>query len=288
MEKIKQQVYDIIQHSQNIEEPKVDKLLNNWQTNKAKFLEAFGGPIYKVGFVDLHLTVDGKHRKVDDFIDRILRVYNNLDLAHFIESNEDGFFNNTVIFSPNKDIPKGMKLLKAFKYYCDSDIELKDLQNEASRMIQEDKISGDLYFSVHPVDFLSSSENDCNWRSCHALDGEYRAGNLSYMQDCSTFMAYITSSNESYLPHFPHSVPWNSKKWRMLLHISEDWDFLFAGRQYPCELGSALSEVGKAMLQIPDFNDLKPYYSFYADLEWYHDIIKHPRLSDKHLIINNE
>ena len=35
-----------------------------------------------------------------------------------------------------------------------------------------------MFFSAS-ADYLSLSENAFNWRSCHALDGEYRAGNLS-------------------------------------------------------------------------------------------------------------
>ena len=85
---------------------------------------------------------------------------------------------------------------------------------------------------MHPLDFLSLSENNSNWRSCHALDGDYRAGNLNYMADDVTIVAYIkSSSGDEKLREFPKSVPWNNKKWRALLFINEDVCYL--GRQYP-------------------------------------------------------
>lgn len=84
-------------------------------------------------------------------------------------------------------------------------------------LIQEDKVTGILCLSIHPLDYLSLSENTYNWRSCHALDGEYRAGNLSYMMDNTTVVCYLKGEDEAELPHFPAEVKWNSKKWRMLL-----------------------------------------------------------------------
>lgn len=110
---------------------------------------------------------------------------------------------------------------------------LDDIQTRASQIIQENVITGTLCFSVHPLDYLSSSENTYNWRSCHALDGEYRAGNLSYMLDKSTVICYLKGADNVKLPMFPEDVKWNNKKWRVLFHVSDNWDLIFAGRQYP-------------------------------------------------------
>ena len=174
-----------------------------------------------------------------------------MPLASFISSNKEGFFNNTVInefsLSDGKKIPKGMKLVKAFKYFEEDKHLLEDIQNYASRIIQEDKITGTLCFSVHPLDFLSLSENTYNWRSCHALDGEYRGGNLSYMTDCSTFICYLKGASNQKLPHFPDDVLWNSKKWRVLLFMENKKRGLMAGRQYPFTTINGLNEVSNAM-----------------------------------------
>lgn len=135
-----------------------------------------------------------------------------------------------------------MKLSKAFKFFIKNKDELTDVQQLASAYIQKDKIKGKLCLSVHPLDYLSASENNYNWRSCHSLDGEYRAGNLSYMTDNVTICCYIRGNEMEKLPNFPESVKWNSKKWRMWIHIDEDFNHCFLGRQYPFTLSNNIIE----------------------------------------------
>jgi hypothetical protein len=232
---IKQQFKRVISYSQGIEDPKVDKLFDIWEQSKARFIERFGGLIYEwPEVVEFTLDPKDKKSKATYFADMIYDRYHNRELSLFLDANIDAFFDNVVIDNgPRTDIPKGMKLIKAFKFFeKDKDI-LTDIQNKASQYIQENKIKGKLCFSVHPLDFLSSSENNYHWRSCHSLDGEFRAGNLSYMCDSTTFMVYLKGADNEILPNFPSDVPWNSKKWRVLMHAKQDDLMMFAGRQYP-------------------------------------------------------
>lgn len=124
---------------------------------------------------------------------------------------------------------------------------LTDIQNYASRIIQENKVEGTLCLSVHPLDFLSLSENNYNWRSCHSLDGEYRAGNLSYMMDNNTVICYLKGADDVPLQAFG-PVTWNSKKWRVLLFVSNDCNMVIAGRQYPFESKSGMDIVLRQLL----------------------------------------
>lgn len=174
--------------------------------------------------------------------------YGNSPLAIFIESMRDDFYNNMTtkdyISYEGVKIQKGTKIVKAFKFFEKDKHVLETLQVLASQLIQEDKVTGRLCFSVHPLDFLSSSENIHNWRSCHALDGDYRAGNLSYMVDNSTFMCYLRAEDDKViLPNFPEDVKWNSKKWRTLMFMSWDWSLMFAGRQYPFASSSGINAI---------------------------------------------
>lgn len=176
----------------------------------------------------------------------------------------DCFFNNITnldyyIPSQDKIIKKGTKIIRAFKYFEKDKNIRTEIQNEASRIIQEDKISGTLCISVHPLDFLSSSENDHNWRSCHALDGDYRAGNLSYMADYGTVMIYLKSDHDTKLPNFPASVPWNSKKWRVLLFFSNDNRMIFLGRQYPFVADGASEFILEKLLPKLGLNGWTPW-----------------------------
>ena len=236
---IQEQFNKVISYSQGIPEPETDKLFADWLEGKRDFIEAFGGQLIyewpeKVSF---ELGSREKSLRLDDFIGVLENRYENYDLAEFVRANREGFFSNQVVepytTSKGDTIPKGMKLLRAFKFFESDANALEAEQNAASMIIQEDKIEGTLCLSVHPLDFLSTSENTHNWRSCHALDGEYRSGNLSHMIDHSTFICYLKSSKDEKLPNFPPDVPWNSKKWRVLFYMSDRWDMIFAGRQYP-------------------------------------------------------
>lgn len=252
-QRIKEQFKQVIQHSQGIHGINVDYLFSQWRNAKSWFLEQNNGePIYEYPEkVSFELSEDEKYKKIDKFIGKLQSHYNCEELSYFIESMKNGFFNNLTDHDyciGDTVIKKGTKIVRAFKYFIKNKALRTDLQNQASRIIQEDKITGTLCISVHPLDFLSSSENDHNWRSCHALDGEYRAGNLSYMVDDGTVMIYLKSEHNATLPNFPASVPWNSKKWRVLLFFSNDREMLFLGRQYPFQADGAADFISKKLL----------------------------------------
>lgn len=240
----------IVKYSQNLDETvkvKSNQLFEDWKTNKSVFYNAWDGNLIKeLGTFTFHLSEEQRNHTVNNIINAIENLYNEstvgyLDfqfdsLVSFILDNQANFFDNEVKEDYHfKDIviPKGMKILRAFKYFCKDKDMLNEIQSIASMAIQNDKVTGTLCMSVHPLDYLSVSENAHNWRSCHALDGEYRAGNLNYMADATTVVCYLKSSHKAELPHFPPEIKWNSKKWRVLLFFDETYDFMMAGRQYP-------------------------------------------------------
>ena len=245
----------VISYSQNIPAPQTTELLTNWSQAKRDIVERFlNGKIQytypeKVRF---ELNEQSKNERLNHFEDYVINLFDNYShpLAKFLRTiTIEEFYANSILEDyiiserDNKKIQKGSKIVKSFKYFIEDKQLLADLQNKASEIIQENKVEGYLTFSVHPLDFLSSSENTYNWRSCHALDGEYRAGNLSYMCDRGTMMVYLSGEEKVKLPHFPEDVLWNSKKWRMLLHFDQDLDVCFAGRQYPFFSPGALEKV---------------------------------------------
>ena len=254
MELIKEVFDKVITHSQEYDfDVKTDKLFEMWKENKQHFYEAFGQKyIYEIPNVSFELDEATKFDRFNKFIDYLWGIGYD-DLSEFVKSQREGFYKNNVISdydAPNgKKITRNTKLVKAFKHFIADNDDLTKAQNKASQIIQENVIEGTLCFSIHPLDFLSSSENTHKWRSCHALDGEYRAGNLSYMADSSTIMVYLKSAADVVLPHFPPDVKWNNKKWRMLLHFSEHHSIVFAGRQYPFESQTAMEIVRKVLME---------------------------------------
>lgn len=302
-EDIKSQFREVIAYSQCISSPWIDDLFAHWEKSKAKFIERFGGLIYEwPNPIEFHLDSQTKKYRIMEFANQVNDTYHNPDLAHFIDENLDSFFDNRVSNTTGRQIPEGMKLIKAFKFFEDDKKVLRNLQDMASILIQENKVVGTLCFSVHPLDFLSSSENTYNWRSCHALDGEYRAGNLSYMVDTTTFMVYLKGADDVILAGFGPEVKWNSKKWRMLIHTAEDDKIMFAGRQYPFSSFDGITQVLNIynnLMQQPSDNPFGGYRRFrynnwradyvngYVPYDAAYDTEPVP-LDDKYIVFNNQ
>ena len=270
-EDIKSQFKEVIIASQGIPNPQIDKLFKDWEVAKKRFIELFGGLIYEwpqpIEFV---LDEAEQQSRATSFANDVYIHYHNEELSNFIDKNVKSFFENKVSYIPdNSKVPKGTKLIKAFKYFEDDPATLRHLQDKASQLIQENKIKGTLCFSVHPLDFLSSSENTYNWRSCHALDGEYRAGNLSYMVDDATFMVYLKGADHIGMFNNFGGVQWNSKKWRVLMHESSRNNIIFAGRQYPFPSKNGID------IALNIYNNLIVSYREKNINDWYYDYAKY-------------
>lgn len=230
------QIEDIITYSQNYDfDIECADIAKAWYAAKQKFINMFKGTIWRSNSkIEISLSQKDKQKTFESFVDRINMRYDNISLTTLVTSNEEGFFSNEVVNAcgPAK---KGMRLSKSFKYFIEEEEEVRWLQDYYSRCVQKDKLEGYLYLSVDPVDFLTLSENNANWRSCHSLDGDYRSGNLSYILDETTVVAYLASDEKEVLDNIPAHIPCYSKKWRMLLNCHLANKILYFGRQYPFE-----------------------------------------------------
>lgn len=223
----------------------------------------------------LEMDQAAKDAKIEQLIHWVAHFSESL--SDFLAAQVDGIYDNKTVCSwctDEDEIPVGMKISKAIGRFWRNElnpVQIDTVQCELSRVIQENKVTGRLCLSIHPLDYLSSSENQHNWRSCHALDGEYRAGNLSYMLDQCTIMAYIKSDNDTVLPRFPDDVPWNNKKWRCLFFFDPARGIVYAGRQYPFFSEQALNLVRQYLFE-PFNYFVSRRHDTYHGLEWKHNV----------------
>lgn len=281
---LKEQVEKVISYSQGIQNPIVLPILEKWHKAKKPLMDTFFDGQVSYTYperITFELNEDSKIQRYDQFIDYVNNLFNWAEdnpFLDYLESIDSSiFYSNSLpwdyIMDDGKKIQQGTKIIKSFKYFLKDNL-LFDIQNKASELIQENKVEGYLTFSVHPLDFLSSSENTFNWRSCHSLDGEYRVGNFSYMMDSSTVICFLETGNNTKLPHFPEDVPWNNKKWRMLLHFNTKYDVVFAGRQYPFTSPGALDVVRQVF-----YDELVKTRFFWGDIKkpkwsyWHNDYV---------------
>ena len=263
---IKSQVYDILSYNEesteNINKDMTDYMIDKWFEAKSRIISSypFCGNLVVESNEEIEFTCNDKDRKLlfNDLINDMEKItsYSFKDgdrkaFIDFLKANESSFFENAVHVIPEdkkSEIKDGSKLIKDFKYFfTDTALEmLHKAQDKASEYIQKDKLKGYLCLSVHPVDFLTCSENTSKWDSCQKMTGCYRAGSLSYLLDKYTFIAYVRSSEPSQAPHIPFK--WNNKKWRAWMFFSKDYNALFCGRHYPFECRNVIDKINELFL----------------------------------------
>lgn len=236
---LSKQVASVLKYSQDYPfDIHTEQLIDQWYEAKKPYIKLLGGLIDKSSKpITITLSPEDQHTRFINFIE-LCEDSGWFDVNQafegFLKENEDGFFDNKVVVdNPQLKISKGMKLLKCFNRYFTDYWLLRQVQDTASRVIQEKKLEGYLYISVHPLDYLTISENNNKWRSCHALDGDYRAGNLNYMVDETTLVAYIAPEKQEHLKCMPEGMTWNNKRWRMLIHTNCFQSVIYFNRQYP-------------------------------------------------------
>lgn len=276
-DELKEQVTNVIAYSQEYDPadlPHVGKLIDQWWINKSRFFSILGKKLIWEGpLVDIDYTDEVKTVMFDQFIQDSCNYLSDEECCSiedidrwesWLRSNVAGFFDNIVMHvSPDYDCDMkiGMKLVKSFKFFPFSTEAVRHIQDMASQIIQKNRITGQFCISIHPLDYLTISENNSNWRSCHALNGEYRSGNLSYMLDPSTIVCYIKSPNDVQLKNLPDGLLWNNKKWRVLFHVHPKNHIIYINRQYPFSCDTLINEL----LHMPPiwskiFEGIKPRY----------------------------
>lgn len=225
-----------------------DALASQWYEAKKYFIEAFGGkPI--VRFKD-KVKIELSQKEQDERFQSFLSILNDEiniseEFLDYLTMNKKGFFINrtTEDYRPY-NIRSGSKLSRTFKYFLPDEEVIRWSQDLASRYMQENKIEGYLYLSVHPLDYLTMSETNEGWHSCHSLDGSYRGGNLNYMVDSTTIVAYLADEENKKLRAFEGSgLTWNSKKWRVLIHCNKENEAIYLNKQYPYSCNTLAEKV---------------------------------------------
>lgn len=87
----------------------------------------------------------------------------------------------------------------------------EEFRLEHSRILNQKTLVGDLCLSIHPLDYMTMSDNDYDWSSCMSwIDGEYRQGTVEMMNSACVIVAYIKGRNDYSIQNYQ----WTNKKWR--------------------------------------------------------------------------
>lgn len=120
-------------------------------------------------------------------------------------------------------------------YVCDNTeskimTAYESLRQAHSQVLNQKRIKGNLCLSIHPMDFLTMSDNDCGWTSCMGWTedpGDYRLGTVEMMNSNCVIIAYVEASEDMELC----GTTWNNKRWRQLYIVNKD--MIVGNKQYP-------------------------------------------------------
>lgn len=128
---------------------------------------------------------------------------------------------------------EGTKTLKILKKIADEfNIEgFEDYRLTHSQILNEKTIKGEMYLSIHPLDFMTMSDNENGWSSCMSWEneGDYRRGTIEMMNSPMVIEAFIPSVTDM---RMPGNGVWNNKRWRQLFIANEDCIVAIKGYPY--------------------------------------------------------
>ena len=137
-----------------------------------------------------------------------------------------------------------------------SDFEYFRLKH--SLALNQKVLTGDLCLSIHPLDYMTMSDNDEGWDSCMSWenDGEYKQGTVEMMNSPCVVVGYLASEHNTIGWWNSKGEEWNSKKWRSLFIV--DKDFIINVRSYPYDNNNLVKEVIKEIARLAGWGEVEP------------------------------
>lgn len=182
-------------------------------------------------------------------------------------------------------IQKGMKRIRAIQKFIqffelhELEEEFEQIRLEHSMILNTKEVKGNLCLSIHPLDFLTMSDNDNSWQSCMSWSntGCYRLGTLEMMDSNNVICCYLETEdddNNKYLferkqekANFKNEGNpewyWNNKQWRQLFYITKD--IAVGGKAYPYQKKEFTLFILEKIKELTEKN-LKRTYSFGPEL----------------------
>ena len=223
----------------------LDYILREWNKSKQTLFNIFGEKLMLEKEIQVE---DGDNKKIreinnylnstnpgTDFINSVRKLftfngtYFEDTYATYNLTQAKQLFTNRVAkeFSyRNKDnkiikVPEGAKVMRVLQKIA-KEFDLPDFEifrNHISRITEIRKSKIKFTLSIHPLDYMTMSDNANGWESCMNWTqgpGSYRAGTIEMMNSPVVVVAYITTK-----PYYPAntSIEWTSKSWRELIIV---------------------------------------------------------------------
>lgn len=241
-------------------------ILRFWDANKQDLFDLFGGKFilekhieYKQPISDIEKAIN--KASYNSKMTKFLMAFEQYVSDHFqMWSNEwymlrdlvnaktlatnivKGYVNEkaTTITFGDTDITiqqgaKAMRLLAKIAKAIDLSNEFEEFRLEHSLLLNQKKLEGTLCLSIHPLDYITMSDNNCGWTSCMSWldDGGYRMGTVEMMNSPMVVVAYLRSDNGYF--NLGYGSTWNDKRWRSLIIVTKEGVVSVKGYPYQSE-----------------------------------------------------
>lgn len=188
--------------------------------------------------IEAEIFGDGFHQFINDFYGKLMnkfghydnayRYLENLVSANFIINNK---YEGETFYVPVPNREKPLKISngerifriynKLFSAFGIDNSSLEKFRIAHSMAIGKTKVDATLCLSIHPMDYMTMSDNDCDWSSCMSWEdnGCYRQGTVEMMNSPCVIMVYTKTKENMTLGR---GYEWNSKSWRTLLIVKDN------------------------------------------------------------------
>lgn len=147
------------------------------------------------------------------------------------------------IFKPDGNVLKiqrgckALKLIQKLGMAFGKSEEIEEFRIAHSMLTNHRVVGGTLCLSIHPLDYMTMSDNDNDWHTCMSWTadggGEYKQGTVEMMNSECVIVAYLKSDRcEFKWGDYDHQE-WNNKKWRQLFIVKPE--YVLGIKPYPYE-----------------------------------------------------
>lgn len=179
-----------------------------------------------------------------------------------------------------KPMKVARKLAKAYHFEtieCDDGdtYTIDDFCIAHSQCLNQKVLKGDLCISIHPLDYMTMSDNASDWSSCMSWEnnGDYRLGTVEMMNSSYVVVAYLKGKEDykffDYSGNTYFEYSWNNKKWRSLFVVTDD--FITSVKPYPYESEDLSKAAMRLIAETIGWGDDSKIYPFVGGEENQYD-----------------
>lgn len=250
----------LILHLSNFDENSrinIREHLNNWAKNKSHLYLAFGKKLKLEKEIELDFSGDSTYVKC--LISKFYQEITQAKVKRFLKScsNAEVIMNclNRNVSFENVKFRAGDKISKCIGKILDlydiTPAEKDSVLIKFSMLIQGVKAKGSAVLSIDPVDYITMSENNSNWESCHSMSGCFRTGPFAYLQDGSTAISYAKPKDDCVFTYGDgKTLAYSNKNWRQIVLFSKELKYATQLRQYPYTSQANQSTVANIVMNV--------------------------------------